>query len=113
MMLSTKLSRFVSLGLANPAILPARLSVQAACKEKYGWDDPVDKALVEQWNKAGNSCTSTVIHVSTLIKPKTSEVVEMTSFVTPAGIAIARAPISPSYIQTQVAQLTMSSRGDD
>ncbi|KAH7723906.1 Pao retrotransposon peptidase family protein [Aphelenchoides avenae] len=85
MMSSTTLSRFDPLGLVNPAILPARLSVQTACKEKYGWDDPVDNVLVDQWNKAVSCWTSTVIYVPRLIKPKTSEVVDLHVFCDASG----------------------------
>ncbi|KAH7723309.1 Pao retrotransposon peptidase family protein [Aphelenchoides avenae] len=85
MMSSTMLSRFDPLGLVNPAILPARLSVQTACKGKYGWDNPVDNVLVDQWNKAVSCWTTTVIYVPRLIKPKTSEVLDLQVFCDASG----------------------------
>ncbi|KAH7704757.1 Pao retrotransposon peptidase family protein [Aphelenchoides avenae] len=45
-------SKFDPLGFVSPEILPARLAVQATCKAKYGWDDPTDTKLLEQWNGA-------------------------------------------------------------
>ncbi|KAH7705747.1 Pao retrotransposon peptidase family protein [Aphelenchoides avenae] len=102
---STTLSRFDPLGLVNPAILPARLAVQAACKAKYGWDDPVNTDIVDQWNKAVDCWASTETRVPRLIKPKGDEVVELHVFCDASGYSYGAC----AYLTVQTTEGTRSS----
>ncbi|KAH7718166.1 Pao retrotransposon peptidase family protein [Aphelenchoides avenae] len=105
LMSSTMLSRFDPLGLVSPAILPARLAVQATCKAKYGWDDPVDTKLLEQWNKAIECWASTEIRVPRLIKPKGHQVAELHVFCDASGHSYGAA----AYLVVQASDGTRSS----
>ncbi|KAH7711267.1 Pao retrotransposon peptidase family protein [Aphelenchoides avenae] len=60
-------------------------SPKAACKAKYGWDDPVNTDIVDQWNKAVDCWASTEIRVPRLIKPKGDQVVELHVFCDASG----------------------------
>ncbi|XP_006819913.1 uncharacterized protein LOC102808185 [Saccoglossus kowalevskii] len=49
--LGTVSSVYNPLGLAAPAILPAKIILQSLCKDRLGWDDEIPAAQVEHWNK--------------------------------------------------------------
>lgn len=105
LMSSTMLSRFDPFGLVNPSILPARLAVQAACKAKYGWDDPVNAEIFDQWNKAVECWASAEIRIPRLIKPKGHEVVELHVFCDASGYSYG----SCAYLTVQTTDGTRSS----
>ena len=47
-------SLYESLGLVAPIILPAKKLLQDLCKQKLGWDDPINDDDKERWEKWKN-----------------------------------------------------------
>ena len=52
--LSLTSSLYAPLGLVAPIILPAKKLLQDLCKQKLGWDDPINDDDKERWEKWKN-----------------------------------------------------------